>query len=111
MMGGPGFQALDRLNLSDEQRGKVRDIQRDMQRKQFALMNSMHELRWQAEDQARGPEFDEAAARKLYEAGAAIHKQMFEARLEAHKRLEAVLTKEQREELRKAWRPGPQGRR
>ena len=104
MMGMPGPVGLERLNLSDEQRGKVREVQRDMQRKQHALMASMREARWQAEDAARPGAFDEAAARKNFDSMAAIRKQMFEARLDAHKRMEGLLTKEQRVQLRQAPR-------
>lgn len=108
MMGGLSPGALEALNLTDEQRGKVTEIRREMQRKHHALMGSMHELRWQQEDAARAPVFDEAAARKTYDGMAAIRKQQFEAGLEARKRIEAVLTKEQREQLRAApRRPGP----
>ncbi|MDH5263458.1 MAG: Spy/CpxP family protein refolding chaperone [Betaproteobacteria bacterium] len=100
-MDGARWAALGRLNLSDEQRTKVTTIRRDLQRKNHALMGSMHEIRWQAEDARKSAEFDEAAARKRYDAGAAIRKQMFEARLEAHKKIQDVLTKEQREQLGK----------
>jgi hypothetical protein len=106
MMAGHDPAALERLGLNDEQRGKVRDIQRDLQRKQYALMGSMRDLGWQAEDNARSGGFDDAAARKNYDAMAAIRRQMFEAHLDAHKRIEAVLTKEQREQLRKGPQPG-----
>lgn len=108
MMGGLDPAALEALNLSEEQRGKVREAQRDLQRKRHALMGSMHELRWEQQDAARAARFDEAAARKNYDASAAIRKQMFEAGLEARTRIEAVLTKEQREQLRALpRRPGP----
>lgn len=108
-MGGAGWAALEKLNLSDEQRTKITTIRRDLQRKNHALMGSMHEIRWQAEDARKSAELDEAAARKRYDAGAAVRKQMFEARLEAHKQVQDVLTKEQREQLRKDARPGMPG--
>ncbi len=83
MGGGPGFQALEALNLTEEQRGKVKEIRRDLQRKNHALMGSLREIRWKGQDLAKGGAVDVAAAKKLYEEGAAVHKQMFEARLEA----------------------------
>ncbi|MBL0143211.1 MAG: Spy/CpxP family protein refolding chaperone [Betaproteobacteria bacterium] len=106
MMGGPVMAGVEALNLTDEQRGKVTEIRREVQRKNHALMGSMHELKWQAEDAAKTAEFDEAAARKRFDAMAAIHKQMFETRLDARKRIDSVLTKEQREQLRKTMTPG-----
>ena len=98
-MGGAG--PLEALGLSDEQQGKVRDIQRDLQKQHHALMGSMMELRWQSEDNAKSATFDEAAARKHYDAVAALQKRMFETRMEAQKRIQDVLTKEQREQLRR----------
>jgi len=102
-MGG-SLRALEALNLTDEQRGKITEIRREAQRKHHALMGAMRDVRWKGQDLAKAPQLDAAAARKLYDEGAAIRKQMFEARLEARTRAEAVLTAEQREQLRKAPR-------
>ncbi len=102
-MAGPfGGRALESLNLTAEQKAKVTEIRRDLQRKRHGLMGSMHEARWQAEDARKGGEIDDAAARKAYDAVAAVRKQMFEAGLEARSRIRAVLTKEQVEKLRQA---------
>lgn len=49
---------------------------------------------------------DEQAERRDYDKLAALQKQMFESRLDARKRIDAVLTAQQREELRRGW-PGP----
>lgn len=105
---GSGFPpgALAALKLSDEQRTKITEIRRDGQRKRHALMGSMREVHWKVQDAARGAEFDEAAVRKNYEAMAAVRKEIFESGLETRKRIEAVLTPEQRTELRKS-RPRP----
>ena len=67
-------------------------------------MQQMHELTWGDE---AGEAADEQAQRRDYERVAALHKQMFENMLETRKRIEAVLTPQQREELRRNWRPGP----
>jgi Spy/CpxP family protein refolding chaperone len=107
MARGPGLAAIEALDLTAEQRGKVTEIRRDLQRRNHALMGSMREIRWKGQDLAKAPQLDEAAARKLYDEGAAVRKQMFEARLEARAKAEAVLTKEQLEQLRQAPRPGP----
>ncbi len=100
-MGGPGLKDLEALNLTDEQRGQMKEIRRDLQRRNHALMASLRETRWKGQDLARSGPVDVAAAKKLYDEGAAVHKQMFEARIEARAKAEAVLTKEQREQLRK----------
>ena len=102
MARGPGLAAIEALDLTPEQRAKVTELRRDMQRRNHALMGSMREIRWKGQDLRSAPELDAAAARKLYDEGAAVRKQMFESRLEARAKAEALLTKEQREQLRKA---------
>ena len=59
-----GFGSYRGINLSDEQRAKIAEIQKEVSRKQSDLMGKMHEQR-----------------------------------LEARKGIDAVLTKEQREQL------------
>lgn len=87
---GPG------LDLSDGQRSKIADIQQNLHGKQFALMGKMQQI------YARGfdPE-DTAAAQKAYKEIAALRQQMFNNALAAHKQVDAVLTKEQREQLQR----------
>ncbi len=104
---GPGLAALEALDLTAEQRAKVTEIRRDLQRRNHALMGSLREIRWKGQDLAKAPKLDVEASRKLYDEGAAVRKQMFESRLEARAKAEAVLTKEQLEQLRSAPRPGP----
>lgn len=109
-MGGPGhgwqqgdrLRKLEALNLSDDQRQKITEIRRETQRKMHGLMGSLREVRWKSQDLAHSPHLDAAAARKLYEEGAAVRKQMFEARLEAWTKAEALLSPAQREQLHKA---------
>jgi Spy/CpxP family protein refolding chaperone len=47
---------------------------------------------------------DEKAARKAYETMAEAQKQMFDLSLQARKRIDAVLTPEQREQMGRGWR-------
>jgi Spy/CpxP family protein refolding chaperone len=106
MMGqglSPGMLAT--LNLTPEQQAKVTEIQRDQQRKRHTMMGAMREMRWKAQD-AQKDGFNEDAARKQYDAMAAMRKEMFESGLAARKQVDAILTPEQREKLKKA-RPGP----
>jgi len=97
MMGGggygPGFAAL---NLTDDQRKKIDAIQEEVWSKQGALMGRMHAQSYRMHDFGKA---DDAAARKAFDEMAAAHKQMFETRLEARKRIDAVLTPEQRKQL------------
>jgi Spy/CpxP family protein refolding chaperone len=97
MMGGggygPGFAAL---SLTDEQRKKIDAIQEEMWRKQGELMGAMHAQSYGMHDLGKT---DDAAARKAFDEMAVAHKQMFETRLAARKRIDAVLTPEQRKQL------------
>lgn len=106
MMEGHGMmRTLQGLDLTAEQRTKLTEIQRDAQRKRHGFMGTMRETRWKMQD-AQKDGFNEEAARKQFDAMAAIRKEMFEAGLATRKQVEAILTPEQRDRLRKA-RPGP----
>ena len=101
MMMGPGMMGGWALpgDLSAEQRTRVAEIQREARTRQWPLMQQMHELMWN-----EGAPFDEQAQRRDYDRIAALHKQMFENMLDSRKRLDAVLTPQQREELRRGGR-------
>ena len=103
MMGGYGPGGYDALDLSDEQRDKIATIQREVWKQHWALMGSMHELRGNF---FGGKGESDADAQKNYDAMAALQKQMFQSSLDARKRIDAVLTKEQREQLAKGSRRG-----
>jgi Spy/CpxP family protein refolding chaperone len=109
MMGGGGWGrggwGLDALDLSAEQRAKIAEIRRDVSRRHWDLMRSVHEQDWHMGDAWRDGAFDEKEARKAFEAMNEAHRKMFEASIEARKRIDAVLTPQQREQLRK--QPGP----
>ena len=101
-MMGPGMMArygtFTGINLSDEQHAKIAEIQQEVTRKQSDLMGKMHEQR----NQLFAPEASgdsDAAARKAYQAMSDAHNAMFELSLDARERIDALLTKEQREQL------------
>ena len=100
MMGGcgPGGYGYGIPDLTSEQRAKIGAIQNESARKQWALMGSMQELMWNR-DVYRDGKFDENAARKAFDAMTQLRKQMFENSLEARKRMDGVLTPEQRKQL------------
>ena len=105
--GGPGMTGgygwgYERLDLTDAQRDKIASITKELRNKQWGLMQSMHELRWNSSSGAKNDD----ELRKTYDAMAAIRKEMFENGLDARKKVDEVLTKEQREELAKYQRRG-----
>jgi Spy/CpxP family protein refolding chaperone len=105
-MMGPGYGMMGGwaglpADLTEEQRRQIGEIQRAQRARQWPLMQQMHELMW-----AEGDALDEPAQRRGYESIAALQKQMFENMLDARRRIDAVLTPQQREEVRRGWR-GP----
>ena len=96
MMGGWDYRGL--RDLTPEQRTKVGEIQRDFRAKQWPIMQQMHELMWSDAG-------DEQAQRRDYDKLAGLQKQMFENSVDMRKRVEAVLTQQQRDELRRGGGP------
>lgn len=106
MGGGPGMGGmggmhheglmwgLARLDLSSEQRASIAKIQGEFDQRRWDLMRAMH-----AQGGQHQRMFDEQGERRSYEAMAALHKQMFDAHLDARKRILEVLTPQQREQL------------
>lgn len=102
MMGGYGYGYGALPDLTSEQRTRIAEIQRDQRARQWPLMQQMHELMW-AEPSGS---YDEQAQRRDYDKLAGLQKQMFESSLETRKRIESVLTPQQREEWRRGGRGG-----
>jgi len=97
-----GYGAYAGLNLSDEQRAKIAEIQQDVSRRQWELMGKMREQGFQMHRFDAPGTADDSAARKAYQVMADARKAMFENSLDARKRIDAVLTKEQREQLQRS---------
>jgi len=103
MMGGFGGDAYAGLDLTAEQRSKIADIQQATGKAQWQLMGTMHEQGYRMYGNAGPGAFDEAAARKSFDAMSDTRKAMFEMQLDARRKIEAVLTPPQREQLRRYW--------
>ena len=102
MKGRRDAGAYSALKLTSEQRATFDEIRRELRRKQGELMNRMHEQPFHMQDPLALASTDEEAARKSFDAMQVMMKQMFEVSLEAGKRMNAVLTDEQREQLRRS---------
>jgi len=105
---GPGMmsfgdEAYAGLELSPEQRNKIAEIQQATAKAQWQLMGTMHEQGYRMYGIAGPGAFDEAAARKSFDAMTETRKAMFEMQVEARKKVDAVLTPQQREQLRRYW--------
>ena len=103
MMGGYASEAYAGLDLSPDQRKKIAGIQQETGKAQWQLMGAMHGQGYHMQGMFGPGALDEAAARKSFQAMAETHKAMFEMQLEARKKIDAVLTNEQREQLRSYW--------
>lgn len=98
MMGGYGGYGYG-LDLSDEQRAKIGEAQQEFAQKQWELMGKVHQQGSPMYHAFGSGLVDEKAARKAYETMADAHKQMFELSLQTRKKIDAVLTPEQREQM------------
>jgi Spy/CpxP family protein refolding chaperone len=102
-MGGWGAEAYSALNLSAEQRKQIADIQEATRKAMWQMMGTMHEQGYHMYGMFGPGPLDDQAAQKAYEQMAATQKAMFALQLDARRKIDAVLTPEQREELRKSW--------
>ncbi|MCK9517170.1 MAG: Spy/CpxP family protein refolding chaperone [Ottowia sp.] len=99
MMGGYGCDYIP--DLTDEQRAKIADIEKEFGSKQWELMGKMREQRLARGGAWQDGKFDEQAARDAYDAMAALRKQMFENSLQKRKSIDDVLTPQQRDQQRR----------
>ena len=99
MMGGYGPGS--NLNLSAEQRSKIRKIQDDARHKQWELMGKMQDEQAQMSEQYYANNRDDAALSKNYRKMSDLRHQMFDLSLSTQKQTDAVLTKEQHDKSRR----------
>lgn len=101
MMGGFG-SPRNIPDLTADQRDKITAIRRELRNRQLTLMDQMHD-QWASANYYRNGKFDEQAARRTYDATEKIHRQMFENALDAHKRVDALLTPAQRQQWQRSY--------
>ena len=113
MMGGygmgPGMMGPywgSGLDLSVEQQAKVNKIQDETRKAHWALMGEMMNQQARLRDLNQAPKRDDAAIDAAYKEFGKLQQKMYDSSVEAQKRMEAVLTKEQQEKLRTYWRKG-----
>ena len=104
--GGHLFAAFERLDLSDAQKEKLRQIRRSAPAALMPKKQAVMEARMDLHDLMNKEQMDSGAARKAHEkvqqARNALESAQFDLRLQARD----VLTPEQRKQLRKDLRPG-----
>jgi Spy/CpxP family protein refolding chaperone len=101
MMWGYSRSAYAGIDLTPDQRKKIAEIEDQASQAQWKLMGSMHQQGFQMHESFAPGGVDEATARKAFDSMSGTRKAMFELMLDASKRMDAVLTKEQRDQLRR----------
>lgn len=102
MMGWGNYRDLD---LSADQNSKITQIRQEMRAKQWPLMGQMMDARDKLQDLYDADKLDSAAIDKQYKVVEDLRRQMVDNAVDAHNRINSILTKEQREKSRE-WRRG-----
>jgi len=105
MMMGPYWGSG--LDLTDEQQTRINKIQDDTRKSHWNLMNEIQNQQARLRDLNLEPKRNDAAIDSAYKEIGKLQQKMYDSSVEAQKRMEAVLTKEQQEKLRTYWRRGP----
>jgi len=106
MMGGygrggmMGLGPLYALDLNEQQLAKINQIQDEARRKNWSVMGKLQDERAQMRDLFLADKRDPAAIGKQAMKIADLRRQLLEAQVDAHNRVEALLTKEQKDQLR-----------
>ncbi len=104
MMGLGPLQALD---LSNEQLSKINQIQDETRRRNWGVMGKLIDEQSHMRDLFLADKRDPAAIGKQAMKIADLRRQMLEASVDAHNRVEALLNKEQlRNSYRRGWMMG-----
>jgi len=101
---GPGYMMMwtdpeGKLKLNDDQRKKIYNIQRDMRKKQWDLMEQMHTTMTKVYPLMNADKRDTKAILSAFEPMFQMRKQMLTIQIETANRIDAVLSPEQRKSL------------
>jgi Spy/CpxP family protein refolding chaperone len=104
MGGGWGMGPQELPDLSADQRTKIGKIQDETRRKHWELMGQVMEEQARLRDLYDAPKRDSGAIADTYKKISELQRRMYESAADAHKHMEAVLTKEQQEKSWRFWR-------
>jgi Spy/CpxP family protein refolding chaperone len=96
-----GYASRADLNLTAEQRSKIAKIRNDVRRKHWDLMGKMQDEQAQMNEQYNSDQRDDAPLSKSYRDMSELRQQMFDLSLSARRQIDAVLTQEQRDKLKR----------
>jgi Spy/CpxP family protein refolding chaperone len=97
MMGWRNYRGLD---LSTDQKSRITPIQKEMRSKQWPLMGELMDAQDKLQELYDADKQDSAAINKQYKVIEDLRRQMIDNAVDAHNRINSILTKEQREKLR-----------
>jgi Spy/CpxP family protein refolding chaperone len=100
-----GDRLLDALNLTDAQRADANKIRDDLRRKNWDLLGKMQDEQAKLRDLYAAEKLDRTAISAAYRRIADLRLQRLDNMLDAQEKLEAILSPEQRKQLRR-WAPG-----
>ncbi|BBN59872.1 Spy/CpxP family protein refolding chaperone [Hydrogenovibrio marinus] len=100
MMGGYGGMGV--INLSDKQINQMQKIRSEQMAQMTPMMNEMWKARNDMFKAMRS--HDQKAISKAYDEMAAVRKQAFMLHSKMREKMQSILTKEQKEKLRNAYR-------
>lgn len=106
---GPGMMGLgplQALDLNEQQLAKINQLQDETRRKNWSVMGKLQDEQAHMRDLFSADKRDPAAIGKQAMKIAELRRQLLEASVEAHNRIEALLTKEQKDQLRSYRRRG-----
>ena len=103
MMCGYSSDAYAGLDLTAEQQKAIAAVREQASRAMWQQMGTMHGQGYRMQGVFGPGELDEAAARKSFQAMADSQKAMFELQLDARRKIDAVLTNDQRQKLSRYW--------
>lgn len=103
MMYGYGGNIAGALDLSNDQQEKIAKIQETFSAKQWALMGQMREQQFKFRELLASGKADDATVGKAFKQIEDLRQQMWASGAAARKAMDAVLTKEQRDQLRRSW--------
>jgi Spy/CpxP family protein refolding chaperone len=101
MGGGMGYGMLYQLNLSDEQWARLTDVREEARKRNWDLMGRIQDEGFKLRKLMAASPRDRKAIGEQYRKLGELRQQRFEARLDTHEKVEAVLTPEQRQQLRR----------
>lgn len=100
MMGGMGLGPLQALDLNEQQQTRINQIRDETRRKNWDTMGKLLDEQARLRDLLAAEKRDPTAIGKQSMKMADLRRLMLEASIDSHNRIEALLSKEQKDQLR-----------